>query len=120
MVIHSTFPDFLLFLYVHMAHVDSTYDPKELSTIKTRMARLFPAGTDLEKKLYLAIREYNAFDRSKLDELCKDSFSHFDAHRDAETTAFIADAHTIISADGQVLESETQALQTLRKLMEHA
>jgi hypothetical protein len=120
MVIHSSFPDFLLFLYVHLAHVDSTYDPKELSTIKSRMARLFPAGTDLEKKLYLAIREYNAFDRSRLDELCKDSFLHFDANRDAEVTAFIADAHTIMNADGQVLESEMQALASLRKLMEHA
>jgi hypothetical protein len=120
MVIHSTFPDFLLFLYVHLAHVDDAYDPKELSTIKSRMARLFPAGTDLEKKLYLAIREYNAFDRSKLDELCRDSFLHFHANRDAEVTAFIADAYTIMNADGQILESETQALQSLRKLMEHA
>ena len=103
-----------------MAHVDSTYDPKELSAIKSKMARLFPEGTDLEKKLYLAIREYNSFDRNKLNELCKDSFAHFKKNPEATSTAFIEDVQAIIAADGQVMDSEAEALQTLRKLMQHA
>jgi hypothetical protein len=102
-----------------MAHVDNTYDPQELSAIKSKMARLFPAETNLERKLYQAIREYNAFDRSKIDELCKESFAHFKTNRGDNTTEFIADAHAIISADGKVLESENEALQSLRKLMQH-
>src|SRR5690606_7361567 len=118
MVIHSTFPDFILFLYVHMAHVDNTYDPKELSAIKNKMARLFPEGTDLEKKLYQTIREYNSFDKSKINDLCKDSFAFFNELEEAQSTGFFDDAQAIIDADGQVQKSEAEALQTLRKFMD--
>ncbi|HYF68892.1 MAG TPA: hypothetical protein VD884_12200 [Ohtaekwangia sp.] len=118
MVIHSTFPDFILFLYVHMAHVDNTYDPKELSAIKNKMARLFPDGTDLEKKLYQTIREYNSFDKSKINELCKDSFAFFNELQEAQSTGFFDDAQAIIDADGQIQKSEAEALQTLRKFMD--
>src|SRR5690606_23821696 len=118
MVIHSSFPDFILFLYVHIARVDNTYDPKEIAAIKSKMARLFPDGTDLEKKLYLALKEYNAFDQSKISELCKDSFSFFNENSDGESTRFFDDAQAIINADGKVLQSETDALQTLKRIID--
>ena len=69
MVIHDSFPDFLLFVYVHMSEADHNYDPKEMALIKKKMHALFPEGTDLEKKLYRAIRDYNNFDKSRLDAL---------------------------------------------------
>ena len=37
------------------------------------MNDLFSEGTDLEKKLYVTIREYNSFDKNKLTELLSDS-----------------------------------------------
>ena len=37
MLLHATFPDFILFLYVHMSLADSSYDPSEMAAIKTKM-----------------------------------------------------------------------------------
>lgn len=82
------------------------------------MARLFPEGTDLEKKLYQTIREYNSFDKSKINDLCKDSFAFFNELEEAQSTGFFDDAQAIIDADGQVQKSEAEALQTLRKFMD--
>ena len=41
MVIHSTFKDFILFLYVHMSRADENYDPNEMATIKNKIGGLF-------------------------------------------------------------------------------
>ena len=77
MIIHSSFADFLLFLYVHISEADHNYDPKEMYVIKQKMADLFPGDTDFEKKLYGTIRFYNTFDKSQLNDLLEDSFHHF-------------------------------------------
>ncbi len=77
MVIHANLPDFILFLYVHMSRADDSYDPTEMAAIKNKMNSLFSKGTDLEKKLYVTIREYNSFDKNKLTELLSDSIQHF-------------------------------------------
>lgn len=118
MVLHSSFADFVLFLYVHVAHIDSTYDPKEILTIKSKMSALFPEGTDLERKLYQTIREYNEFDRNKIGELCRDSFAHFGKDIAAKNTKLFEDVKEIIDADGKVHELEAEALKALKNLIE--
>lgn len=120
MVIHSTFPDFVLFLYVHIAHSDNTYDPREIGTIKDKMHKLFPAGTDLEKKLYQAIREYNAFDHTRIAELIRDTFAHFDNDDLTRMTQLFADVKAIMEADGKVLPTEREAYETIRRIIEFA
>jgi uncharacterized tellurite resistance protein B-like protein len=118
MVLHTTFPDFVLFLYVHISHVDSAYDPAELKLIKEKMARLFPGGTDMEKKLYTALREYNKFDKSQIADLIKDSFQHFSEVKSSQKSKVYTDIHDIIKADGKVDSSEARALDALRELIE--
>jgi len=114
MVIHSSFEDFLLFLYVHISKADDSYDPKELKTIEEKMKDLYPAGTDFEKKLYLAIRTYNTFDKSKIQELTVDSLQHFRGHADKKLKV-ISDLFDIMNADGKVEEGERQSLNELNK-----
>lgn len=114
MVIHSSFADFVLFLYVHMSHADNQYDPSELAAIKIKMTKLFPAGTDFERKLYLAIREYNSFDKSKLNELWKESFQHFG---EAQQNNVYTDMYEIVRADGRIDQSEAKALDTLKQII---
>ncbi|HYG20159.1 MAG TPA: TerB family tellurite resistance protein [Ohtaekwangia sp.] len=114
MVIHNSYPDFILFLYVHLSHADNSYDPAEMAAIKEKMKKLFPEGTDFEKKLYGALRQYNSFDRSKLAELFKSSFQHFNE----VPSNVVSDMREIISADGHVNPSETQALETLRQMID--
>lgn len=118
MVIHSTFKDFILFLYVHISHADENYDPYEMATIKKKVEGLFDKNADIEKKLYAAIREYNSFDKAKLNALFKDSFQHFSDDQSVQKHNFYNDLHEIILADGQILRAETSALEALKEIIE--
>jgi uncharacterized tellurite resistance protein B-like protein len=118
MVIHSSFPDFVLFLYVHVAQLDHTFDPNEMSTIKAKMAKLFPEGTDLEKKLYQTIREYNRFDRSKINQLCEETLLHFKADGATLKSRLFKDFEDIIMADGQIHQLETRMLEKIRRIVD--
>ena len=118
MILHSSLSDFLLFLYVHMSHADNSYDPLEMAAIKEKMSDLFSKDIDLERKLYLTIREYNSFDKSKLDELFKDTFDHF-GEDPSLTSDVYNDLREIIQADGNVNPSEHKALESLKQLIDH-
>lgn len=117
MILHSSFPDFILFLYVHMSHADSSYDPSEMATIKSKMKGLYPEGTDIEKKLYLTIREYNAFDKSKLGDLFEETLGHFDLDVPKKNNVY-NDLYEIMQADGKVEKSETKTLETLKQIID--
>lgn len=115
MVIHNSFADFILFLYVHMSQADKSYDPTEMVVIKSKMANLFQEGTDFEQKLYSTIRQYNSFDKSKINALVKESILHFKKN---EFDSIYQDIQDIISADGQIEASEASALDTLRQIID--
>jgi len=118
MIIHDSLSDFVLFLYVHMSHADNNYDPMELHAIKDKIKDLFIEGTDIEKKLYLAIREYNSFDKSRLRELFEDTFKHFGLQTPIMRKVF-ADLHEIIQADGRIDHAETKAMESLTEIIDH-
>ena len=118
MVIHSNFKDFILFLYVHMSQVDGSYEPNELAAIKTKVEGLYENAADSEKKLYQAIREYNSFDKAKLNVLIRESFQHFRNDQSVRKNEFYNDLNEIMLADGQVLQSEKRALQALKEIIE--
>lgn len=117
MIIHKTLQDFIVFLYVHISQADNTYDPKEMATIKSKMKRLFPAGTDIEQKLYTTIRDYNTFDRAKLGDLFRSSIEQF-GKEGALDSAFHDDLNDIILADGKIKADETRTLDRLRNLLD--
>lgn len=117
MIIHKTLQDFIVFLYVHISQADNNYDPNEMTLIKSKMKRLFAADTDIEQKLYMTIREYNAFDRSRLGELFKASIEHF-GKTGALEAAVHEDLNDIILADGKVKADETRSLDRLRTLID--
>jgi uncharacterized tellurite resistance protein B-like protein len=118
MVIHSSFKDFILFLYVHMSQADETYDPNEMAIIKQKIAGLFDKHADIEKKLYIAIREYNSFEKENLSQLFKDSFEHFGDDEGVSKNTFYNDLNEIMLADGRILHSETRALEALKEIIE--
>lgn len=111
MVIHSSFEDFLLFLYVHLSRADSDYDPKEMEVIQEKMKGLYPTKIDFDKKLYATLREYKNFDKSKLPDLFEGTLKHFNADKNKEK--ILVDLADIINADGKVHDSETHALNAL-------
>jgi uncharacterized tellurite resistance protein B-like protein len=101
-----------------MSRADENYEPNEMATIKQKIGGLYETGTDIEKKLYAAIREYNLLDKSKLHELLAASFSHFSKDERILKNEFYADLNEIIIADGKVVDSETKALKALKELIE--
>lgn len=101
-----------------MSRADENYEPNEMATIKKKISGLFEKGTDVEKKLYTAIREYNQLDKSKLHELLKDSFKHFSKDERILKNDFYSDLNDIMLADGKVDESETKALKALKEIID--
>jgi hypothetical protein len=118
MVIHSSFKDFILFLYVHISRADENYEPNEMATIKKKIEGLLDKDADIERKLYGAIREYNSFDKSKLPALFENSFKHFSKEAAGLKTNFFNDLNEIILADGKVEDAETKALSVLKEIIE--
>lgn len=117
MVIHNSFADFVLFLYVHMAHADGDLHVTEVKVIKEKMAKLFP-GENVDTKFVSALDEYNAFDKKNLNKLFHASFAHFDTIKFAQKYRVYGDMYDIIYADGKVLESETKALEELKDIID--
>lgn len=118
MVIHDSFADFVLFLYIHMAHADGVYHPSEREVIADRIPKLFPEETDITGKLARAEKQYTSVERSQIDTIIKDTFKHFNSVRFAQKYKVYTDMYDIIHADGKVEESETKALNQLKDIIE--
>jgi hypothetical protein len=88
-----------------------------MAIIKEKIRDLF-AGEDVEKKLYLAIREYNTFEKAKLNELFKYSFRHFSDDQNVSKNNFLNDLNDIMLADGKVVREETKALEALKGIID--
>ena len=85
--------------------------------LKKKIRGLFEKDTDIEKKLYAAIREYNSFDRSKLSALFSASFKHFDQDDSVLKNNFYSDLNEIIAADGKIELAESKALEALKEII---
>jgi uncharacterized tellurite resistance protein B-like protein len=119
MVIHNSFKDFVLFLYVHMAHADGEFHESEVILVRNKMVKLFhPEEVDIDAKLKAALIQYETFDKSKLKALFRDSFDHFTNIKFAQKYKVYSDMYDIIHADGRIDESETIALQELKEIID--
>ena len=101
-----------------MAHADSDFHTTELNTIRKKMEKLYPYEGDLDQKLELALKEYQAFDKSKLKILFKDTFNHFTKVKFSQKYKVYTDMYEIINADGKIEESEAKALQELKEIID--
>lgn len=119
MVIHNSFADFVLFLYVHMAHADGDFHETELSMVREKMPKLYhPEEVDLDVKLKKAIDEYKGIDKGELNKLFRDTFDHFRTVRFDQKYKVYMDLYDIIKADGKVVEAETKALKELKEIID--
>ena len=78
MVIHNSFNDFVLFLYVHMANSDGESHDLEKGVILGKMTKLFPPESDLDKLFEDAVKQYRGIDKNNLKEIMRATFKHFD------------------------------------------
>jgi uncharacterized tellurite resistance protein B-like protein len=118
MVIHKTFADFVLFLYVHMAYADGQYHPMEHSVIVDKVRKLFPDAADAAAIAKKAEEAYRSIDQSKVQAIIRDSFQEFNTVKFSQKYKIYTDMYDIIHADGKVDESETAALNELKEIIE--
>jgi uncharacterized tellurite resistance protein B-like protein len=118
MILHENFADFVLFLYVHMAHSDSDYHSTEIEVIREKMSKIFPKEINHEQKLHDAVAQYKSLNPEIVNEVIKASFKHFDKVKFAQKYKVYTDMYDIINADGVIDESETKALEELKKIID--
>ncbi len=115
---HESFSDFILFLYIHLALADGTLNPEEEIVILDKLTKLFPQEGNPKKKFDQAVASYKKFDSSTLDEFVRHSFRHFSHVKFAQRYKVYTDMYDIIHADGKVDESETNAINELKKVID--
>jgi uncharacterized tellurite resistance protein B-like protein len=118
MVIHKTFAEFVLFLYVHMAHSDGDYHGTERDVILKKIPKLFPKDADPEAVLEKAQLEYSGIDPALISTIIRDSFKHYSDIKFSQKYKVYTDMYDIINADGKVEESETAALNELKEIID--
>jgi uncharacterized tellurite resistance protein B-like protein len=118
MKVHASFSDFALFLYIHMALVDGSLHAEEESVILDKLTKLFPQEGNPKKKFDEAVAAYKNFDTSTMDEFVLHSFKHFKHVKFAQRYKVYTDMYDIIHADGKVDETETVAINALKKVID--
>jgi uncharacterized tellurite resistance protein B-like protein len=118
MVIHKTFADFVLFLYVHMAYADGFFHPSERETIHGKLSKLYPEATDYAERINATEKEYLSHDKDAVADIIKDTFRHFSSVKFALKYKVYTDMFDIIHADGKVEVSETKALEELKRIID--
>lgn len=118
MVIHKSFADFVLFLYIHMAHADGDFHTTEQSVILSKIPKLFPDEKAPHKKLERANEEYESISQNSITTIIRDSFYYFKDIKFAQKYKVYTDMYDIIHADGKVDDSETEAMNELKEIIE--
>jgi len=118
MVLHNNFADFVLFLYIHMAHSDGDYHTAEIEVIREKMTKIFPKEINHEQKLQDEVANYKSLNKASVNSVIEDSFKHFDKVKFAQKYKVYTDMYDIINADGVIDESETKALEELKKIID--
>ncbi|MBX2893838.1 MAG: TerB family tellurite resistance protein [Cyclobacteriaceae bacterium] len=118
MVIHKTFSDFVLYLYIHIAYADGELHAEEERVVLEKMNRHFPIEGDHKVRYDQRVKEYNEIDKNLHHEIIKASFLHFDHIKFSQRYKIYADMYDIIHADGKVEESETKAVNELKEVID--
>ncbi len=118
MVIHDTFAEFVLFLYIHMAHADGEYHQTEEDTIRGKLGKLFPNDPNPEVKLKNELAKYRSLKADDIKGLIHDTFFHFDQVKFSQKYKVYTDMFDIVHADGKVHEAEERALKELKTIID--
>ncbi len=117
MVIHDNFQDFVLFLYLHMAHADGSMHQQEESVVREKMRKLFPENDDMDAHFTRVIEQYRNTPQEQIPAIIRNSFNHFNSVTFSAKYRVYTDMYDIINADGRVDQSEKSALDQLREII---
>ncbi|MFM7329808.1 MAG: TerB family tellurite resistance protein [Bacteroidota bacterium] len=117
MVIHEQFRDFVLFLYLHMAHADGSMHQQEESVVREKMKKLFSDDENPDAHFARVLGQYRDCPPDQLQAIIRDSFNHFSSITFAEKYRVYTDMYDIINADGRVDQSARSTLDQLREVI---
>lgn len=118
MVIHNNFADFVLFLYIHMAHADGEYHSSEEEAILSKVPKLYPNEGDPVRILKDAFSEYQKVKPTDIKKIIQDTFVHFNHIKFSQKYKVYTDMFDIVHADGKVHEAEKRALRELKEIID--
>ncbi|MBL7860582.1 MAG: TerB family tellurite resistance protein [Cyclobacteriaceae bacterium] len=118
MVIHKTFSDFVLYLYVHIANADGALHDDEQRVVLEKMDKHFPLEGDHKRRFDETVMAYKKMVNVDHHQIIKDSFNHFDHIKFSQRYKIYADMYDIIHADGKVSEAETKAVNELKEIID--
>lgn len=120
MVIHNSFQDFVMFLYMHLAHADGSMDPQEETIVREKIKKMFPDNSDLNLLFESSLNAYRQIKKEEIPSLIRDTFEHFRQIPFSVKYRVYTDMYDIINADGKVDEMETSALDQLRNIIDQS
>ena len=118
MKVHDNFSDFVLFLYIHMALSDGELHLNEELYILEKLTKLFPQEGNPKKKFDEAVTAYKKFELPSINEFVHHSFKQFNHIKFAQRYKIYTDMYEIMHIDGKIDQSETHALDTLKKIID--
>lgn len=120
MIVHQSFADFVLFLYVHMAQVDGEYHALEEELILRKARKLYPDEETAKSKLLQATQLHKSMDPAIIPGVIRETFKHHGEVKFSQKYKIYTDMYEIINADGRIDASETAAIDELKQIIDIA
>ena len=111
----TSFKEYILYLYIHIAYADSHLHESERELIYERMKILFP-GEDPAVRFTEMAEKYIAEKEQSMD-IIKRAHEQFHNIQFYRKYKVFLDLYDIINADGVVHESEQEAMDKLKEII---
>jgi uncharacterized tellurite resistance protein B-like protein len=102
-----------------MAYVDDDFDQTEEDVILGKMKRLFPKDENQLIKYDQFKKDYRSLGKDDIDQLIKSNFDKFSHISFSDKYRVYREMYDIINADGVIDESETQAMDKLKEIIDY-
>ena len=102
-----------------MAYADDHFDHTEEEVILKKMARLFPKETDQTVRYEQFKTDYKSLNSEEIEQLIKNNFDAFSHVSFSDKYRVYREMYDIINADGVIDESETEAMDKLKQIIDY-
>jgi hypothetical protein len=115
----DSFQDFVLFLFMFMAHSDGEYHEQEQRVILNKVKKLFPKHEDPKKLVEEANVGFKQIPETQLETIIESAFRKFSFIGFHEKYRVFRDLYEIIHADGVVHQDEQEAIEKLKRIIDY-
>jgi uncharacterized tellurite resistance protein B-like protein len=102
-----------------MAYADDHFDKTEEEVILKKMSRLFPKEDNQTIKYEQFKKDYKSLKSEDIDHMIKLNFDNFSHVSFSDKYRVYREMYDIINADGVIDESETEAMDKLKEIIDY-